>query len=156
MRIPKQTPAIFHNCRGYSFVGGASNSGFPTRYLRDPVEDLIQRIVTAVRTIPCQEEIYVQAGILQLGGESNRYREGRVSVAGAVSHISVRRIRRLGIAHENHRIHQDNIAPDFICKHDTVGCGAVFRETHGGAGRIAEFFVLTGSPAAQDSLQDRK
>lgn len=40
-----------------------------------------------MRTIPCQEEIYVQAGILQLGGESNRYREGRVSVAGAVSHI---------------------------------------------------------------------
>ena len=38
-----------------------------------------------MRTIPCQEEIYVQAGILQLGGESNRYREGRVS--GAVSHI---------------------------------------------------------------------
>ena len=87
MRIPKQTPAIFHDCRGYSFVGWASNSGLPTRYLRDPGEDLIQRIVTAVRTIPCQEEIYVQAGILQLGGESNRYREGRVSVAGAVSHI---------------------------------------------------------------------
>jgi len=87
VRIPKQTPAIFHDCRGYSFVGWASNSGLPTRYLRDPGEDLIQRIVTAVRTIPCQEEIYVQAGILQLGGESNRYREGRVSVAGAVSHI---------------------------------------------------------------------
>lgn len=87
MRIPKQTLAIFHDCRGYSFVWGASNSGLPTRYLRDPVEDLIQRIVTAVRTIPCQEEIYVQADILQLGGESNRYREGRVSVAGAVSHI---------------------------------------------------------------------
>lgn len=32
--------------------GGASNSGLPTRYLRDPVEDLIQRIVTASSAIP--------------------------------------------------------------------------------------------------------
>ena len=94
---------------------GHINWNLSARYLPNPVKDLIQCVVTAMGAVPVQEEVYVlQSGVLQLGGKDNRNGESSVAVTGSVTHIPVRRIGCLGIAHEIHRIHQENIPLDFF------------------------------------------
>ncbi len=65
----------------YIKMSGYHNPELSARYLPNPVEDLIQRVVTAMGTVPGQEEIHVQTGIFQFGGESDRNGERRVAVA---------------------------------------------------------------------------
>ena len=98
----------------YIKTSGYHNPDLSARYLPNPVKDLIQRVVPAMGAVPGQEEVNVQSGILQFGGKGDRNGERSVPVAGAVSHVPVRRIGRLGVAHEIHRIHQENIPLDFF------------------------------------------
>ena len=80
----------------------------------DPLKEFVKGIVTAVRAVPCQQEVDILAGVLELEGEVDGHGERGVAVAGTMTDVPVRCHVGHAVTDEVHRVHQTHVLTDFI------------------------------------------
>ena len=111
-------------------------------YFCNPLEELIEGVVAAVRTVPGQKEVDILTCILQFCGEVDGNGEGCVTVACPMTDIPVRGNRGLAIANEAHGIHQSNVLTDVIGENRAILLSGIVGKVYAVACLIAELLIL--------------